>query len=55
MAGPLLGGLLFDLHGNYWMAFILAVALVTLAIGCMWGTRLTSGKITYDMVSRSAG
>ena len=27
MAGPILGGLLFDLHGNYRMAFLLAVAL----------------------------
>jgi MFS family permease len=37
MAGPLLGGLLFDFHGTYRMAFLLAVALVAVAIGCMWG------------------
>ena len=43
MAGPLLGGLLFDLQGNYRMAFLLAVALVTVAIGCMWGVRWTAG------------
>lgn len=43
MVGPLLGGLLFDLHGNYVQAFFIAVALVTVAIGCMWGVRLTSG------------
>jgi MFS family permease len=44
MAGPLLGGILFDLHGNYRMAFLLAVALVTVAIGCMWGVRWTAGQ-----------
>jgi MFS family permease len=42
MAGPLLGGLLFDLQGNYRLAFIVATALVTMAIGCMWGARWTS-------------
>jgi MFS family permease len=42
MAGPILGGLLFDLQGNYRMAFLLAVALVTVAIGCMWGVRWTA-------------
>ena len=42
MVGPLLGGLLFDLQGNYRMAFLLAVVLVTIAIGCMWGVRLTA-------------
>jgi MFS family permease len=44
MVGPLVGGLLFDLHGNYLMAFVIAVALVTVAIGCMWGVRLTSQR-----------
>jgi MFS family permease len=43
MAGPVLGGLLFDLQGNYQMAFCLAVVLVTAAIGCMWGARWTAG------------
>jgi MFS family permease len=43
MVGPLLGGLLFDRHGNYVLAFFIAVALVTVAIACMWGVRLTSG------------
>ena len=43
MAGPILGGLLFDLQGNYQMAFCLAVVLVTIAIGCMWGARWTAG------------
>jgi MFS family permease len=44
MAGPLLGGLLFDLQGTYRMAFLLAVALVTVAIGCMWGVRWTAAQ-----------
>lgn len=43
MAGPLLGGLLFDLQGNYWTAFLFAVVLVAMAIGCMWGARWTAG------------
>jgi MFS family permease len=44
LVGPLLGGLLFDLQGNYGVAFLLAVALVCVAIGCMWGARLTGGQ-----------
>jgi MFS family permease len=44
MAGPILGGLLFDLQGNYRMAFLLAVALVSVAIGCMWGVRWAAGR-----------
>jgi hypothetical protein len=40
MVGPLLGGLLFDLQGNYIVAYLLAVALVCGAIGCVWGARL---------------
>ena len=43
MMGPLVGGLLFDLQGNYVAAFMLAVALMFVAIGCMWGARLTGG------------
>jgi hypothetical protein len=41
------------------MAFILAVALVTVAISCMWGVRLTAGKVGQASVaappSASAG
>jgi MFS family permease len=44
MVGPLVGGFLFDRQGNYQMAFCLAVALVTVAIGWMWLVRLTAGK-----------
>ncbi len=51
MAGPLIGGLLFDLQGNYQTAFILAVVLVTVAIGCMWGVRLTSAQAGNAIVS----
>jgi MFS family permease len=42
MVGPLIGGVLFDRQGHYQMAFLLAVALVTVAIGCMWGVWATS-------------
>jgi nitrate/nitrite transporter NarK len=51
MVGPLLGGWLFDLQGNYRMAFLLAVALVTMAIGCMWGVRLTATKAATQSVA----
>jgi MFS family permease len=44
MAGPLIGGVLFDRQGDYQMAFLLAVALVAMAIGCMWGVWATSGQ-----------
>jgi MFS family permease len=44
MVGPLLGGWLFDLQGHYGAAYLLAVALVCAAIGCMWGVRLTGGQ-----------
>jgi MFS family permease len=51
MAGPLLGGWLFDRQGNYQMAFLIAVALVTVAIGCMWGVWVTSGKTANHRVA----
>jgi MFS family permease len=41
LVGPLLGGLLFDLQGHYGAAFLSAVTLVILAIGCMWSARFT--------------
>jgi MFS family permease len=44
MVGPLIGGLLFDLRGDYVVAFMLAVTLVFVAIGCMWGARLAGGS-----------
>jgi hypothetical protein len=47
MGGPLMGGLLFDLLGHYGGAFMLAVALVFTAIGCMWGASLTGGRARY--------
>jgi MFS family permease len=51
MAGPLLGGFLFDLQGNYQLAFLLAVALVALAIGCMWGVWWSAGKIARHRIA----
>jgi len=44
MVGPLLGGWLFDLQGHYVGAYLLAAALVCVAIGCMWAARLTGGQ-----------
>ncbi len=51
MVGPLVGGFLYDRQGNYQMAFFLAVALVTVAIGCMWLVWLTSGKTAHQGVA----
>jgi MFS family permease len=51
MAGPILGGLLFDLQGHYRLAFLLAVALVTVAIGCMWGVRWSAGQAGHASVT----
>jgi MFS family permease len=44
MVGPLLGGWLFDLQGNYVMAYLFAVALVCVAIGCIWGARFSGSQ-----------
>jgi MFS family permease len=44
MLGPFLGGWLFDLQGHYGAAFLLAVALVCAAIGCMWAAHLIEGQ-----------
>jgi MFS family permease len=51
MAGPLLGGLLFDLQGNYRIAFLLAVVLMTVAVGCMWGVRWTARQAGHASVA----
>lgn len=44
MVGPMIGGVLFDLQGDYTVAFSLVVGLAVLAIGCMWAARWTSGN-----------
>ena len=44
MAGPILGGLLFDLRGDYSLAFSLAVFLSLAAISFMWAAWFTAGK-----------
>ena len=44
MVGPILGGLLFDLQGDYMVAFSTAVAVVLVAIGFMWAARFTGRK-----------
>ena len=41
MAGPILGGLLFDLKGDYVAAFTVAVSLVLVAVLLMWAARFT--------------
>jgi predicted MFS family arabinose efflux permease len=51
MVGPLLGGLLFDLQGHYGAAYLLAVALVCVAIGCRQPTSL----LDYRGQSHPAG
>ena len=40
LAGPVIGGLLFDLQGDYVGAFLLSVGLYLAAMGFMWATRL---------------
>ena len=40
--GPILAGLLFDLHGNYFLAFLISAGLTTLSVFLMWAVRLTS-------------
>jgi len=44
MVGPILGGLLFDLQGDYNFAFTLAVSMSVAAIGFMWAARFTGGS-----------
>ncbi len=34
--GPWLGGWLFELSGNYWLAFVVAIALFSVACGAIW-------------------
>ncbi|MCH7605517.1 MAG: MFS transporter [Chloroflexi bacterium] len=45
MLGPILGGLLFDLRGDYMVAFSLAMSLVLVAIAFMWTARFTTGTL----------
>ncbi len=52
MAGPVIGGILFDAQGDYKIAFPLAVSLGLLAVGCMWAARLTAVQTGYARVSR---
>ena len=44
MVGPIIGGILFDLHGDYMIAFSLAMGLAALAIGCMWTANWKAGN-----------
>ena len=40
--GPILAGLLFDLQGDYFRAFLISAALTTGSVFLMWGVRLTA-------------
>jgi len=42
MSGPLVGGVLFDLQGDYQAAFITAMVLMASALVFIWGVPLTS-------------
>jgi MFS family permease len=45
--GPVLAGFLFDLQGDYVVAFSLAAGLTFASICTMWGVRLTQGEARY--------
>ena len=40
--GPILAGLLFDLLGDYFLAFLISAGLTTASVFLMWGVRLTA-------------
>ena len=40
--GPILAGLLFDLLGDYFWAFVISAALTASSVFLMWGVRLTA-------------
>ena len=39
--GPILGGILFDLNGDYLLAFTIAMILSLVSIGCSWMIRFS--------------
>ena len=42
--GPVMAGLLFDLQGNYFMAFLISAGLTTASIFLMWSAGIASRK-----------
>jgi predicted MFS family arabinose efflux permease len=44
MVGALIGGLPFDLQGNYFVAFILEAVLMVVAVGCMRGASFSGSQ-----------
>ena len=40
--GPILAGILFDLLGDYFLAFLISAALTTISVFLMWTVRLTA-------------
>ena len=48
--GPILAGLLFDLQGDYFLAFLISAALTTASVFLVWAVRATTrGR---DLVSQ---
>ncbi len=45
--GPVLAGLLYDLQGDYFIAFLLSAALTAASIILMWSVRLTPRQAAY--------
>jgi predicted MFS family arabinose efflux permease len=45
ISGPLVGGVLFDLQGDYQAAFITAMVLMAAATMVIWGVPFTSRSI----------
>ena len=39
--GPILAGLLFDLQGDYFLAFLISAGMTTASVFLMWGVRFT--------------
>ena len=40
--GPIMAGILFDLQGDYFLAFLISAGLTTASVFLMWSVRLTS-------------
>ena len=55
--GPILAGLLFDLQGSYFWAFLISAGLTTGSVFLMWGVRLTarSRNATPDSITLTPG
>ncbi len=45
--GPVMAGILFDLQGDYFLAFLISAALTSASVLLMWSVRLTSRQSRY--------